>query len=115
MMNLHTAKDLLLPVASFVLAASVSAAPAEEVRVRALEAKAVCVALAAFQESAPKADLEHYAIVIGREGRNYHIIFAPDPGPGEETLVGGETKYGAVRGYVIAPRTFKILEMHFAK
>jgi len=74
-----------------------------------LEAKAVCVALAAFQESAPNADLKHYAIVIGREGRNYHIIFAPNPGPGEETLVGGETKYGAVRGYVIAPRTFKIL------
>ena len=86
MASARTTRWVLLAVASIVVAIAVSAAPPGEVRVRALEAKAVSVALAAFQQSAPKADLERYAIVIGREGRNYHIIFAPDAGPGDENV-----------------------------
>ncbi len=75
----------------------------------------MCVAFAAFHAEAPKADLQHYSVYLEKEHGNYHVIFVPDPGPGEEFLVGGETKYGAVRGFVISRRTFKILERHFAK
>jgi hypothetical protein len=87
----------------------------DEPQIRALQAKAMCVALAAFQAEAPKADLRHYSVWLEMEHGNYHVVFVPDAGPGEEFLVGGETKYGAVRGFVISRRTFKILERHFAK
>ena len=92
-----------------------ASAAASEPRVRAREAKAICVALAAFQASAPRAKLRHYAVHVGREGKNYHIVFSPDPGPGEAGLVGGETKHGAVIGYVISHRTFRVLGSHYAK
>lgn len=87
----------------------------DEPRIRALEAKAMRVAFAAFHAEAPKADLRHYSVYLEKEHGNYHVVFLPDAGPGEEFLVGGETKYGAVRGFVISRRTFKILERHFTK
>ena len=87
----------------------------EKPRVRALEAKAISVALAAFQAAAPKADLRHYSVLIGRDGKNFDVTFLPDPGPGEELMAGGETKYGAEIHYIISPRSFKIIRTHFAR
>ncbi len=89
--------------------------PVDVPTVRALEAKAICVALAALLASAPKVDLPHYAVLVGREGKNFDIVFLPDSGPGEENMVGGETMYGAEVHYIISPRTYKILEVHYAK
>jgi len=82
---------------------------------RALDAKAVCVALAECQRTSPKADLRHFSIIVDRDGNNYDIVFLPDRGPGEELLVGGSTKYGAEVHYIISRRTFKILKMHLAR
>ena len=49
-------------------------ARAEEPRVRALEAKAICVALAAYQKTSPDADLRHFSILVDKEGRDYDIV-----------------------------------------
>jgi hypothetical protein len=71
--------------------------------------------MTALLASAPKIDLPHYSVLVAKEGRNFDIVFEPDPGPGEEKLAGGETKYGAETHYIIAPRTYKILEVHYAR
>src|SRR4051794_24666166 len=92
-----------------------SLADADEPSLRALEAKAVCVALAQDQATSPKADLRHFQIIVSRDGGNFDIIFLPDRGPGEKYLVGGSTKYGAEVHYIISPRTYKILKVHFAR
>jgi hypothetical protein len=106
---------VLCGVICSIAVSSMCAQPAAEPRVRALEAKAICPALAAFQAAAPKADLRHYAVLVGKEGRNIDVVFLPDPGPGEEFMVGGATKYGAEVHYIISPRTFKVLRMHYAR
>jgi len=90
-------------------------ARADESHLRALEAKAVCVALAQYQGTSPKADLRHFQIIVGREGKNFGIIFLPDPDPSDPYPVGGSTKYGAEVHYIISPRTYKILKTHFAR
>jgi hypothetical protein len=96
-------------------AAWCSIADADEPRLRALEAKAVCVALAQYQATSPKADLRHFQIIVGKEGKNFDIIFLPDPDPSDPYPVGGSTKYGAEVHYIISPRTYKILRMHLAR
>ena len=48
-----------------------SIAYAGEPHLRALEAKAVCVALAQYQATSPKADLRHFQIIVGKEGKNF--------------------------------------------
>ena len=88
---------------------------ADSPSVRALDAKAICVALVEYQRTSPKADLRHFSIIVDRERNNYDIVFLPDRGPGEELLVGGSTKYGAEVHYIISRRTFKILKMHLAR
>jgi hypothetical protein len=90
-------------------------ARAEEPQVRALEAKAICVALAAYQKTSPDADLRHFSILVDKEGRDYDIVFLPDLGPGEKPHTGGSTHYGAEVHYIISHRTFKILKVHFAR
>jgi hypothetical protein len=92
-----------------------SIAYADEPHLRALEAKAVCVALAQYQATSPKADLRHFQIIVGKEGKNFDIIFLPDPDPTDPHPVGGSTKYGAEVHYIISPRTYKILKMHLAR
>lgn len=82
---------------------------------RALEAKAICAAFAAFHASAPKADLRHYAVYLGKEDGKTAVTFLPDPGPGEEFLAGGETAYGACVTYILAPKTFKVIGKHYGK
>jgi hypothetical protein len=92
-----------------------SIAYADESHLRALEAKAVCVALVQYQATSPKADLRHFQIIVGKEGKNFDIIFLPDPDPSDPYPVGGSTKYGAEVHYIISPRTYKILKMHLAR
>ena len=99
-------------LATFVV---VSVVGANESRLRALEAKAVCVALASYQATSPKADLRHFQIIVGKEGKNFDIIFLPDPDPSDPYPVGGSTKYGAEVHYIISPRTYKILSTHLAR
>ena len=82
-----------------------SIAHADESHLRALEAKAVCVALAQYQATSPKAALRHFQIIVGREGKNFDIIFLPDPDPSDLYPVGGSTKYGAEVHDIISPRT----------
>src|SRR5438874_5269338 len=96
-------------------ALSFSLAHADEPHLRALEAKAVCVALAQYRATSPKADLRHFQIIVGKDGKNFDIIFLPDPDPSDPYPVGGSTKYGAEVHYIISPRTYKILQTHFAR
>jgi hypothetical protein len=93
----------------------VSVGRADESHLRALEAKAVCVALARDQAISPKADLRHYQIIVRKDGKNFDVIFLPDPDPSDPYPVGGSTKYGAEVHYIISPRTYKILRVHFAR
>ncbi|SRR6266436_8514107 len=88
---------------------------ADESHLRALEAKAVCVALASYQATSPKADLRHFQIIVGTDGKNFDIIFLPDPDPSDPYPVGGSTKYGAEVHYIISRRTYKILRTHLAR
>jgi hypothetical protein len=90
-------------------------ARADESRLRALEAKAVCVALANYQATSPKADLRHFQIIVAKEGKNFDIIFLPDPDPSDPYPVGGSTKYGAEVHYIISPRTYRLLRTHLAR
>ena len=49
------------------------------------------------------------------KGKNFDVVFLPDSGPGEELMVGGATKYGAEFHYIISSRSFRVLNMHFAR
>ncbi|SRR6266545_7580969 len=112
MVNAHRLFTLFVALVFFE---PFSRAHADESHLRALEAKAVCVALADYQTKSPKADLRHFQIVVEKDGPNFDIIFLPDPGPGEKDLVGGSTKYGAEVHYIISPRTYKIVKIHLAR
>ena len=114
-MRYRTLETIAIACAAAGLLACSCAWAKEPLELRASDAKAVCVAFAAFQASAPKADLRHYAVLVHKEGKNFDIVFLPDPGPGEETMVGGATKYGAELHYIVSSRTFKVLTMHYAR
>jgi len=111
----RTVKRIVIWCAAAGLLACSRAGAKEPAELRALEAKAICVAFAAFQASAPKADLRHFSVLVHTEGKNYDVVFLPDPGPGEEFLAGGETKYGAEVHYIISRRTFAVVRKEFAK
>jgi hypothetical protein len=70
MVTRHTTVLLIVSLAT-MLAAVFSDAETTEPRLRALEAKAVCAAFAAYQSMGPKADLQHFAIFIDKEGRDF--------------------------------------------
>ncbi|MEY2536859.1 MAG: hypothetical protein QOG67_599 [Verrucomicrobiota bacterium] len=105
---------LITSAIGWLTAVSALSAQPHEPRLRGTEAKAVCVALGAFQKLAPKVDLRHYSVYVEKQGKNFHISFVPDQFPGE-FVAGGGTKYGAEIGYVISHRTLKILEQHFTR
>src|SRR2546423_14344681 len=77
-----TRRNCIVVLTGFA-ALSFSLAHADEPHLRALEAKAVCVALAQYRVTSPKADLRHFQITVGKDGKNFDIIFLPDPDPSD--------------------------------
>jgi hypothetical protein len=110
----HT-QSIAIALCAFVIVAFNSPAHGEEKTITALEAKAVAVAFAAYQKMVPRVNLRLFSVIIGRDGRDYDIVFLPDSPPGEEAGTGGGTRYGAEVHFIISPRTFKVVRWHLAR
>jgi hypothetical protein len=89
--------------------------------VRGPELAALAVALKAFRERSPTADLAHYSVVIRRQQDSFEVVLVPDPDIERSRLgewrvrIGGLNKYGPGVQYLISSDTLTVTRVSFAR
>jgi len=97
-------------------------AAAELPEIRGVEADAVSFAIQSFKSTARgkdaqggpvHGDLRHYSVQLERHGREFEVIFVPDPDPGSKT--GGRTAYGWEVHYHFSLKPLKLLKEGYGR
>jgi len=95
---------------------------AELPEIRGVEAEAVSLAIQSFKRNQRVkdeqgwpvyGDLRHYSVQLQRHGKEFEVIFVPDPDPGSKT--GGRTAYGWEVHYHFSLKPLKLLKEDYAR